>query len=150
LSKLFLSLTWLVSCLPVYFYLSFFWHYLPRPLLVSQQGPDTSHAVQAYQEYFGYPPPSTVQNIYNQTAPDLVLFRFDYTNAEVVKRTANQFHLKPAPRCHLNLANAPQWWQERNLRESGGCFTDRAGSFQTYSLWVDWERRRVFFKAFRP
>ncbi len=148
-SKILWGLTWAISCLPVIFYGAFYLHYMPTPWLSYKQGPDSPESIAAFNEYFDAPKgPGSVHHIYHVLSPDLVLFRFDYEDPEVVEKIIAAMKLAPAPACQLNLAGPPKWWTfDTNALT---CYALSPGITWYLDLGIDKKNRRVFFKQFSP
>lgn len=148
-SKILWGLTWGISCLPVIFYGAFYFHHMPKPWLSSKQGPDTPEAIAAFNEYFEETiGPDQAHQIYHVLSPELVLFRFEYSDPEVVRKIVAAMKLEPSPNCQLNLAGPPSWWVIHPNKFS--CYSYSSNIKWYLSLGVDEKNHRAFYKQFSP
>jgi len=147
-SIIFLTLTWLLSCLPIAFYGAVLIHHMPQPWQTSQQGPDTASSIGAFNTYFNFGPAFQGKNIYHVASPDLTLFRFEYTDPEALEVIMSELKFQKMTDCRLNLAGPPEWWpvDKSNLT----CYGLPSGKSWPLSMGVNHLEKKVFFLEFSP
>jgi len=152
-SKIFLGITWLASCIPVFFYGAIFSVVLGQAWPFSlREGPDTGFAREKFAEHFGFTPPDSVKELYCRQAWEFgdgrtYKFRFHFEDAAVVEAIVRGLRLEPIDEDVRNswvvALSGIEWWPDRLPESYRKVY--RAGPRPR--LWVDSENGVACYRS---
>jgi hypothetical protein len=150
LSKLFLSISWLPSLIPIVFFTAIF---EPWPLSL-RQGPDTAFAQHRFEKVFGFTPPPSVTELYCQESwefgdGNFYRFKFRFTDDAAVHKIIETLRLEPVPESETSASwmtegSPPSWWPKAGSLKYQEVY--RAGKSKA-GLWVDRESRIAYYRS---
>jgi len=150
LSKLFLTISWLPSFIPIVFFMAIF---EPWPLSL-RQGPDTAFAQHRFEKVFTFTPLPSITELYCQESwefgdGNFYRFKFRFTDDAVVQKIIDTLRLEPVLESETNASwmtegSPPSWWPKPGPLKYQGAY--RAGKSKA-GLWVDRESRIAYYRS---
>jgi len=144
------AIGWLFSCFPVVLIVGIT---QPWPLTL-RHGPDTGYARDGFAKHTGFPPPSSVSEIYYRMDEGWMdvgyRLRFRASSPEVVQRVIAHHDMTRADKMKMGLfsSRAPNWWREKRGKKGLECyFREQPGSYYWY-LWYDPQTGVVWYEEF--
>ncbi len=139
-----------ILCIPAWLYSSLivlFWTVLwieaaqPWPFSL-QHGPDTDYARKGFRERIGFPPPSSVSQIYYRNHSGMLdvgyCLRFQVSSPEVVQRIATHKELPESKNNAIVMSfSRPKWWEEMSGREHMKYYARERHRSYYWRLWYD-------------